>query len=417
MSKFRDVLILLNIIAVVGIISFIAYRIISLRRNPGEKSPQNLERFYDDDVLEGPHLERVLGVALIALVISVVAFIAYFIWEPFRGADASEAFKDRAIERGAVLFANNESPVYDSTKSLLCANCHGLDGGGGTAQFVVKSEDPRCDPKQTVDADLAATKPYCLPQQVGWAAPSLQLAGLRYSRAQLTNIITYGRPGTPMPAWGVASGKGVLNPQGIADLVAYVESIVTTPAKAQADAQKQYDDLRTKLNKPETQAAAAKWLADATANRDAAVAAAAAAPTDENQQTVLYMQGVLDVAQSWYDTTQYATDGQVLFMSPDGCARCHTRGWSYFDPTAPEANPPMGIMGGGAYGPNLTGGDVDGQFPPPTGETDLFGWIAVGVPANQQYGIRGISSGRMPHFGAVLTEAQINLIMAYERSL
>jgi len=41
----------------------------------------------------------------------------------------------------------------------------------------------------------------------------------------------------------------------------------------------------------------------------------------------------------------------------------------------------------------------------------------VGVPANQQYGIRGISSGRMPHFGAVLTEDQINLIMAYERSL
>ncbi len=282
---------------------------------------------------------------------------------------------------------------------------------------MVKSEDPRCDPKQTVDADLAAKQPYCLPKQVAWQAPSLQLAGLRYSRAQLTNIITYGRPGTPMPAWGVASGKGVLNPQGVADLVAYVESIVTTPDKAQAQAQKDFEDRRTQLQTPEVQAAAAKWLADATADRDAAAAVAAADPTNAtNQETVVYMQGVLDVAQSWYDTTQYASDGQVLFMNNCAAVPYARAGRTSIRPT-PEANPPMGKMGGGAYGPNLTGGDVDGQFPPPTGETDLFGWIAVGVPANQQYGIRGISSGRMPHFGAVLTQDQINLIMAYERSL
>ncbi len=104
-------------------------------------------------------------------------------------------------------------------------------------------------------------------------------------------------------------------------------------------------------------------------------------------------------------------------MTSDGCARCHTRGWSYFNPLDPQSTPPMGKMGGGAYGPNLTGGDVDGQFPPPTGEAELFEWIAQGVPANQQYGIRGISSGRMPHFGAVLTKDQIEMIMDYERSL
>ena len=93
----------------------------------------------------------------------------------------------------------------------------------------------------------------------------------------------------------------------------------------------------------------------------------------------------------------------------NNCARCHTRGWSYFDPTQPEANPPMGIMGGGAYGPNLTNGDVNNQFPPPTGEAELFAWISEGVPANEAYGIRGISSGRMPHFGAVLTKTQIEV--------
>ena len=65
-------------------------------------------------------------------------------------------------------------------------------------------------------------------------------------------------------------------------------------------------------------------------------------------------------------TTQAPTDGAISFMN--NCARCHTRGWSYFDASNPEANPPPGIMGGGAYGPNLTNGDVNNQFPPPTGE-------------------------------------------------
>jgi mono/diheme cytochrome c family protein len=126
-------------------------------------------------------------------------------------------------------------------------------------------------------------------------------------------------------------------------------------------------------------------------------------------------QETLTVAEDWQRTTRAATDGQILFMN--NCARCHTRGWSYFDPANPEANPPPGIMGGGAYGPNLTGGDVNNQFPPPNGEAQLLEWISIGVPANDQYGNRGISSGRMPHFGAVLSKDAIESIMAYERSL
>ena len=133
-------------------------------------------------MLEGAHLERALGVSLIALVVVVLALLAYFIWEPFRGADANEGFKDQSIERGAVLFANASSEEYDSTKSLLCADCHGVDGGGGTANFVIKSEDPLCDPDQMVDAKLAEEQPECLPQQVAWAAPNLQVASLKYDR-------------------------------------------------------------------------------------------------------------------------------------------------------------------------------------------------------------------------------------------
>jgi mono/diheme cytochrome c family protein len=100
----------------------------------------------------------------------------------------------------------------------------------------------------------------------------------------------------------------------------------------------------------------------------------------------------------------------------NNCARCHTRGWSYFDPLDPTLTS-QGTMGGGAYGPNLRGGAVNTQFSPPDGQAQLFAWISEGVPANEGYGARGISSGRMPHFGSILSEAQICQIMAYERTI
>jgi mono/diheme cytochrome c family protein/cytochrome c553 len=409
----RTILIIVNLVAIAGVLGFIAYKVISLRRNPEEKSPDNLTPFYDDDVLEGAHLERVLGVSLIALVIAVIGLLGYFIWEPFREASAKDGFHGQSVERGAILFANSQSKEYDSTKSLLCANCHGVDGGGGVASFVVKSEDPRCDPNQVVNAELAEKQPYCLPKQVSWRAPSLQLAGLRFDRKQLTQIITYGRPGTPMPAWGVLSGKGALQEQSIQDLVNYVESIITTSDKAQAmaaaetpatrkDAQTSVKDHRKVLADAQT-ALAELPLSASDADKAAAFAAVTTA------------QANLDAAIDWNQQMQLATDGQILFQN--NCARCHTRGWSYFDPNEPLSNPLPSEMGSGAYGPNLTNGDVDRQFPPPTGESELFSWISIGVEANQGYGIRGISSGRMPHFGAVLTKSQIEQIMAYERSL
>ena len=426
--SFHTALILINTAAIIGLLGFVGFRVLRLKYNK-EQNPENLTPFFDDDVLEGAHLERVLGVALLALVIVVIGLLGYFIWEPFRETAAATGFHEQSVERGAVLFANDQSKHYDSTKSLLCANCHGVDGGGGTANFTVKSDDPRCDPTATATEKTPA---YCLPKQVSWAAPNLQLAPLRYSRAQLTQIVTYGRPGTPMPAWGVASGKGALQQQSIQDLVNYVESFATTSDKAQARAAAETQDCgpdskvaraacvgKAQLDDPAVQAAAAKWVVDARADLAAVQAEAAQQTTPANVATyeklVAEKQETLQAAEGWQQTTQSASDGQILFMN--NCARCHTRGWSYFDATHPEDNPPPGIMGGGAYGPNLTGGDVNNQFPPPTGEDELLQWVSIGVPANEQYGNRGISSGRMPHFGAVLTKAQIEEIMAYERSL
>jgi len=231
----------------------------------------------------------------------------------------------------------------------------GVDGKGGSTTFPIKSEDPRCDPTAAVTAE---TPSYCLPVQVTWTAPPLDVALLRYSRDQVKQIITYGRPGTPMPPWGIKSGKGVLNAQGIDDLANYLESITVTPEEAK---------------KRFTQE-----LVDARAQNPG------------------------------------KSDGLLLFELQ--CARCHTKNWSFFDPAKPVGQPP-GPMGGGAYGPNLTDGDTVRQFAGPTGLKDHFDWVAAGKLPQEQYGTRGISTGRMPHFADILTKEQIQAIVDYERGL
>jgi mono/diheme cytochrome c family protein len=93
--------------------------------------------------------------------------------------------------------------------------------------------------------------------------------------------------------------------------------------------------------------------------------------------------------------------GEALFNGH--CARCHTLGWSYGDPGEP---------GGGAFGPPMT--NVRDQFPL---EEDHAEFIRVGSDFEVQYGVRGIGSGRMPGFGAMLTDEMIDAIVDYERSL
>jgi mono/diheme cytochrome c family protein/cytochrome c553 len=351
----RLTLIIVNLIAFGTIGVIILWRVFSLRRNPEPKPPQNLTPFLPDEELEGRKLERVLFISLLTTGFIALTLFAYYVFEPSRSESAEDQFLEQSEERGAILFANDQSPEYDPTRSLLCADCHGVDGKGGSTDFTIRSDDPRCDPSAAVTAE---TPSYCLPVQVTWKAPPLDVALLRYSREQVKDIVTFGRPGTPMPPWGVRSGKGVLNEQGIDDLVNYLESIKVTPEEAKERFTKELEDARAQ--RP----------------------------------------GV--------------SDGQLLFELQ--CARCHTKNWSFYDPANP-VGPPPGPQGGGAFGPNLTGGSTLRQFAGPMGVEDQYDWVANGAPPNEAYGTRGISTGRMPHFADVLSREQIQAIVEYERGL
>jgi cytochrome c553 len=185
--SFRAALIVLNALAFLVIAAVVVGRVLSLRRNP-EPPPRNLTPFLPDEDLEGRRLERVLGWALLFTLIIAIAVPVYFLVEPSREASAKKNnFEEPSIERGRVLFANNQSPVYDSTASRLCANCHGADAKGGSAQQTLQPESDECVKKQNQGrADI----PECLPKQVSWQAPDLTLAALRYPRSELVHIIT-----------------------------------------------------------------------------------------------------------------------------------------------------------------------------------------------------------------------------------
>ncbi len=120
---------------------------------------------------------------------------------------------------------------------------------------------------------------------------------------------------------------------------------------------------------------------------------------------IAYMQSItLDpqaVKQEALD--KFGTDGAKLFEAY--CARCHTQGASYGEP---------GVPGGGAFGPALIGGATLRQFPTVDSHVE---WVSETAPIGSQYGVRGQSSGRMPFFGDMLTQEQIEAVVQYERGL
>ncbi|GIU85725.1 MAG: hypothetical protein KatS3mg009_0240 [Acidimicrobiia bacterium] len=453
-GSLRQWIIVLNVVALVAIGAYLVYSAFSRRERQQEKPAPNEQKFLPDDELEGRRLERVLGWALLFVSAFAVVLLVYMLREPTRQGEAEEYFADGSVERGRTLYANASSEYYDSVLSLQCANCHGAEGGGGAASTVVDPDGPGGQP----------------PEQVTWRAPALNTVLLRFSEEEVNRIITYGRPGTPMQAFGVAGG-GAENEQTIEDLVAFLRSIQLSPEEAReqarlelegdpsaeegtalragargaaevqlADAQRALDDALVALD--EAEAALAEALgrpgdtpADALddACTDLEEEVRAADTVTEEQRTAgeacrtfrsaaaaaAEAEEAYEWAQRWAEFREGVSDGQLLFELH--CARCHTQGWSTFDPTRPGGTDRLGLPGGGGgagggIGFNLRDGAQQRRFG--EGESGLAAqieFIKNGSDENQPYGRGGIGSGRMPGFGQMLTDEMIEEIVRYER--
>jgi mono/diheme cytochrome c family protein len=459
----RHVLIALNLVAVLAIIGYLIWAVLSPKRVPDETTPANLTPFLADDELESRRLERVQGWALLFAAIVAVALPLYWLHEPSRQKESVTYFSKTAAHRGEILFSNAAMGTYDPTQSLQCANCHGVTGGGGQAPTFVNGQKVlwQAPPLNTVLERFQEDPNCAMPVD---AQPSGTVC-------EVTDIITYGRPGTPMQGWGVPGG-GPKNVQSIQDIVAYLRTIQLSPAQIRAQeaatitaarstdpttACPQYvscpvvqeDAARTTL-KTDTDALATARTALQTALKqpgatDASLVTtctAIIAQVKTNPKQVIPAQAIacgtytaaatlvatdknaLAWTISWVSRRINVSDGQILFEA--NCARCHTQGWSTFDSTVPpdqpggisQLGPPGGGGGiGGGIGPNLRNSDEMRRFgnDQSGGFAAQVDFVSLGSVPFKAYGISGIGSGRMPGFANMLTKDQIAEIVSYER--
>ncbi len=355
------------------------YRVVSLRREPGARtSPRTSRRSSTTTTSRAPHLERVLGVALLFALVIVGgrAARATSSGEPFREADATDGFEERSVERGAVLFANDQTRRPTTrTKSLLLRATATASTAAAASRPVHGEERPTraATRSRRSTSKLAEDAPECLPQQVAWAAPNLQLAPLRYD-ARAAHRDHHLRPA------GHADARvGRREREGPAQRAEHRrprELPREHPDHARQGAGglggRREERSRETARRPRG-AGGGRQVGRRHAGRRSTAAEAAPRRDHAGYQRANDRRGASSTQASRAtrqvarpiggDATQSATDGEILFMN--NCARCHTRGWSYFDPTDPESTPAPGPMGGGAYGPNLRDGAVDRQFPSP----------------------------------------------------
>ncbi|MGH9244533.1 MAG: c-type cytochrome [Acidimicrobiales bacterium] len=295
----------------------------------------NRKPYLADEELEGRKLDNVLGWGLAMLFVFAVGLPLYWIMEPGRQSNAAEEFNDVFVERGAALFDTTENGGFN------CAFCHGgMNAEGNTVEYNL-------------------TRPDGSVEVVQWRAPALNTVLLRYSREEVEYILTYGRPFSPMPAWGI-DGGGPMNEQQIQTLIDYLESIQISPDDAQAAAEGQ---VRTELGLAE---------ADEIPYGDPRVG------------EIIFNLGLED----GFAGGAYA------------CGRCHTAQWSFSDSRADLVDP----GGGGALGPSLHNEEI--QFPtnpnPAEGESpyqEHIDFVTTGSERGVIYGTQGQGSGVMPGFG------------------
>jgi mono/diheme cytochrome c family protein len=383
---------------------------------PNRKNPP------DDEVFEGIRLDRWLGWALISMTIVAMSLPLYWLNEQSRQTGAIRGFDNRSVHRGEEVY----SP--DVHLGFNCAKCHGANGGGGQAKYLVADYDengkPIMDPK--------TGKP--MSHNVVWDAPRINNIGLRYKPEQIRNVLIYGRGGAknnPMPAWGIKGG-GPGNEQQIDDLVnflmhltieenpvakkAYEQewsqsrdhkkamevAVIAGRDEGQKESTEKYESTVQSAEK--TEKTEAKLIEDAEK-------ALEAASLEKSNKPLAFAKAEKDLAATKKliedaKATLELSEGALLFNQ--NCARCHTSGYSYGEPKAPA---------GGGYGPSLRASSLGQQFPE---KQDQIDFITNGAEDNEAYGSAGVnhwSGGGMPYFKNILTPEQIEKIVDYERSL
>jgi len=155
----------------------------------------NKKPYLSDEELEGRKLDYSLGFALVVLGLTALILPFYWLAEPGRQEGAVDVYQATFERRGEGIYL----------EGAQCVNCHAAGGVGGGAAYVL----------QDADGQFLAN--------ASWIAPALNNILHRYSEEEVTYILEYGRPGSPMAAWGTPGG-GPLTSQQVQTAIEYMQT-------------------------------------------------------------------------------------------------------------------------------------------------------------------------------------------------
>lgn len=321
-------------VAALVLIAYVLLFIQNIMRAKGELGSEielapNRKPYLSDEELEGTKLDRSLTFALVMLAILAVALPFYWLAEPGRQSGAIEAYNLSFEVRGEGTY----------TTGAQCVNCHAAGGVGGTAPYVL----------QDGDGQFLAN--------ANWRAPALDNVLLRYSEDEVRYILNFGRPGSPMAAWGTPGG-GPLTTQQVDNVIVYLRTL-----------QKQSLDP----------------FAIAAAGTDDPADAESIAAQAEASDLIAAIRGEIDRS---LEAEEFSTVGEAVFNlglysgfqgGSLSCARCHTSGWSLGIDISPDVLD-VGVAGCGGGNPsgigfNLCGGSVKDRFPDDTWKAADGSWL------------------------------------------
>jgi mono/diheme cytochrome c family protein len=312
-------------LVVIGGIFFVWSQLRIGRKEAGseiELAP-NRKPYLPDEELEGPKLNLALWSALGLLVIIAVTLPLYWLAEGGRQEGAVKTFRETFIRKGALIFGT------DPLEGAQCETCHGVNGVGGVASFVITNEN----------GEYVET--------VQWMAPALNTVLWRFSEEEVKDILTYGRPGTPMQAWGVEGG-GALTDQALTNLIAYLWSVQLTPEEMHAEVMSAIEQHDEEL---------AGRLADVQEeNKEKLEKDPLAYDCSPDQE----VGGAGDDSFACLDERDQLRLGEILFnlnsvaSGAYSCARCHIPGFSFGQPGKSVEE-----IARGRYGPDLVGIERD----------------------------------------------------------
>ena len=185
-------------LAVAAFMVWMAYLWLNSRRHSDLETPPNLQPGISDDELENTKLTRVLSTAVVSAAVLAGVMGVYYANESTRQVKAEEKIHAKDVHEGEKWY-----------EFFSCVNCHGPGAVGGGAPFTESRSNI----------------------STSWAAPSLNDIFYRFSIEDITEVIVYGRDGTPMPANGL-DGGGAMTKQEVEQVIAYLESLQITQGEA-----------------------------------------------------------------------------------------------------------------------------------------------------------------------------------------